>query len=249
MATQGTTRVALDALPVSEVVKLAQGGDEQAFELLYNKNAGKIYAICLRMTRNAADAEDARQETFLLAWRKLHTFRGESAFPTWLHKIAINVVLMRQRRKKLPTIPIHMLFQPRNKATSAGDIEIQPAISNDAPQHLNGNQGADIGKPDAALKSIDTQILIREALEKIAPGYRRAIELHDFYGFQYQEIAEMWGCSTANAKSQRDKGIGALLKILAHDYSIKIKFRTANTMETRGVLIPLIASRLLQAHS
>lgn len=84
----------------SDYVSRAAAGDRRAYEALYREHCGQIYALCLRMTANAAEAEDATQDAFIQAWRKLDSFRGDSAFSSWLHRIAVNVVLANMRRRK-----------------------------------------------------------------------------------------------------------------------------------------------------
>src|SRR6202521_1143455 len=86
----------------AEAIRLAQQGDADAFERIYGLHSRRIYALCLRMVGNTAEAEDLTQEVFLQLFRKVGTFRGESAFSTWLHRLAVNVVLMRLRKKTLP---------------------------------------------------------------------------------------------------------------------------------------------------
>lgn len=81
-------------------VKLALGGDPSAFEKLYRANVDKVYGLCLRMTGNVAEAEDCVQEAFIQAWSKLDRFRGDSAFGTWMHRVAVNVVLGRMRKSR-----------------------------------------------------------------------------------------------------------------------------------------------------
>src|ERR1700680_1104317 len=84
-----------------QAVVLARQGDPAGFEHLYRKHSRRVYALCLRMTANPGDAEDLTQEAFLQVFRKIQTFRGESAFSTWLHRLAVNIVLMRKSRKTL----------------------------------------------------------------------------------------------------------------------------------------------------
>jgi RNA polymerase sigma-70 factor (ECF subfamily) len=81
-------------------VKLAQAANPAAFEKLYRANVDKVYGLCLRMTGNVAEAEDCVQEAFIQAWNKLDRFRGDSAFGTWLHRVAVNVVLGRMRKSR-----------------------------------------------------------------------------------------------------------------------------------------------------
>src|SRR5580704_16836760 len=94
-------RVAVDNLPEADAIRLAQMGDRSAFETLYRLHNRRVYALCLRMAGNLAEAEDLTHETFLAIFRKIQSFRGESAFSTWLHRVTVNVVLMRFRKKKL----------------------------------------------------------------------------------------------------------------------------------------------------
>src|SRR6267142_816131 len=96
-----TSRQSTKPVTEAEAIRLAQAGDAAAFEFLYHLHGRRVYALCLRMVNNPSDAEDLMQEAFLQLFRKIGTFRGESAFSTWLHRMTVNVVLMRLR-KKLP---------------------------------------------------------------------------------------------------------------------------------------------------
>src|ERR1700730_8544537 len=95
-----------DKLSEAEAILRARNGDRSVFEYLYRLHSGRVYGICLRMVGNTAEAEDLTQEVFLLVLRKIHTFRGESAFSTWLHRLAVNLVLMRLRKKSPLSIEI-----------------------------------------------------------------------------------------------------------------------------------------------
>jgi RNA polymerase sigma-70 factor, ECF subfamily len=97
----GMTTASTDAeIDEGTLVRQAQGHDARAFEALYKRHVDKVYGICLRMTGNASEAEDCAQEAFIQAWNQLQKFRGDSAFSTWLHRIAVNSVLGRMRRSK-----------------------------------------------------------------------------------------------------------------------------------------------------
>ena len=89
-----------------EAIERAKQGDAEAFEFLFGLHKRRVYSLCLRMTANTAEAEDLTQEAFLQLFRKIATFRGESAFSTWLHRMAVNVVLMQLRKKSLPVVPL-----------------------------------------------------------------------------------------------------------------------------------------------
>lgn len=94
-----TRRIEAGELTEADAIRQAQRGDAAAFERLYRLHSRRVYSLCLRMVSNPAEAEDLTQEAFLQLFRKIQTFRGESAFSTWLHRLAVNVVLMRLRKK------------------------------------------------------------------------------------------------------------------------------------------------------
>ena len=105
----------------------AQAGDHQAFAQLYSLHKRRIYSLCLRMVGNIAEAEDLTQEAFLQLHRKIATFRGDSAFSTWLHRLAINVVLMQLRKKGLSLISLDEAMEPTPKKAPAAALA--PPIS------------------------------------------------------------------------------------------------------------------------
>jgi RNA polymerase sigma-70 factor (ECF subfamily) len=96
----------------ADVLARAQAGDHQAFAKLYSLHKRRIYSLCLRMVGNIAEAEDLTQEAFLQLHRKIATFRGDSAFSTWLHRLAVNVVLMQLRKKGLSLISLDEAMEP-----------------------------------------------------------------------------------------------------------------------------------------
>jgi DNA-directed RNA polymerase specialized sigma24 family protein len=93
-------------IPEQETIRQAQEGDAAAFERIYRRYNRRVYGLCLRMTKNQADAEDLTQEAFLQVFRKIHTFRGESAFFSWFHRLSVNIVLMSLRKRKIMEIPL-----------------------------------------------------------------------------------------------------------------------------------------------
>src|SRR5882762_7164006 len=107
-----TSRQSTKPVTEAEAIRLAQAGDAAAFEFLYHLHGRRVYALCLRMVNNPADAEDLMQEAFLQLFRKIGTFRGESAFSTWLHRMTVNVVLMRLRKKSLPVASLEETTEP-----------------------------------------------------------------------------------------------------------------------------------------
>jgi RNA polymerase sigma-70 factor (ECF subfamily) len=136
------------------------------------------------MVTNPAEAEDLTQDAFLQVFRKIQTFRGESGFSTWLHRVTVNVVLMRFRRKKHAEIS---LDQPSD--VSDGD----------RPIHL------DPGQDDLGLTGAIDRVLLQRAVDRLPHGYKQMFALHDIEGYEHHEIASILGCSVGNSKSQLHK--------------------------------------------
>jgi RNA polymerase sigma-70 factor (ECF subfamily) len=181
-------------LSEAEAIDRAKQGDAEAFEGLYSLHKRRVYSLCLRMTGNAAEAEDLTQEAFLQLYRKIATFRGESAFSTWLHRLAVNVVLMRLRKKGLPEVSLEETLEPQQESGPRKDF----------------------GTRDSVLAGSIDRITLERAIERLPPGYRIVFVLHDIEGYEHNEIAEMLGCSIGNSKSQLHKArmkLRDLLKI------------------------------------
>jgi RNA polymerase sigma-70 factor (ECF subfamily) len=171
-----------DRLSEAEAIEKAKQGNAQAFEVLYNLHTRRVYSLCLRMTANAAEAEDLTQEAFLQLYRKIATFRGESAFSTWLHRMAVNVVLMRLRKKGLPVVPLEETIETEEEAPKK-----------------------ELGGEDAKLAGSIERLQLERAIERLPPGYRTIFVLHDVEGYEHNEIAGIVGCSIGNSKSQLHK--------------------------------------------
>jgi RNA polymerase sigma-70 factor (ECF subfamily) len=186
-------------LTESEAIERAKQGDEGAFKVLYDLHKRRVYSLCLRMTQNTASAEDLTQEAFLQLFRKIATFRGESAFSTWLHRMAVNVVLMQLRKKNLPIVPID--------ETTEGDED--------------GTVKKEPGAPDDRLTGAIDRLRLQRAVDELPPGYRTIFVLHDVEGYEHNEIAEMVGCSIGNSKSQLHKARLKLRELLRIDRAVK----------------------------
>jgi len=171
-------------IPEPDAIRLAQKGDAAAFERLYQLHSRRVYSLCLRMVGNVAEAEDLTQEAFLQLFRKISTFRGESAFSTWLHRLAVNVVLMKLRKKS-------------GKETSLEQVT--------EPDEESGTPRRDFGGPDVRLSGSIDRVNLQRAVEQLPPGYKAVFVLHDVQGFEHNEIAEIMGCSIGNSKSQLHK--------------------------------------------
>ncbi len=166
-----------------EAIARAKEGDASCFEMLYGMHKRRVYSLTLRMTGNTAEAEDLTQEAFLQLYRKIGTFRGESAFSTWLHRLAVNVVLMRLRKKGLPEVSLEETMEPQQE---------------DGPRK-------DVGARDMVLAGCIDRVNLERAIESLPPGYRIIFVLHDVEGYEHNEIAAMLECSIGNSKSQLHK--------------------------------------------
>lgn len=164
-------------------IKLAQKGDGAAFETLYHLHKKRVYSLCLRMTGSTAEAEDLTQEAFMQLYRKISTFRGESAFTTWLHRLTVNVVLMHLRKKFPDQLSI--------------DETMEGAEENAPPRELEDK--------DLRLAGSIDRLNLERAVTNLPAGYRTIFILHDIEGYEHNEIAKILGCSIGNSKSQLHK--------------------------------------------
>jgi RNA polymerase sigma-70 factor (ECF subfamily) len=187
----------------AELIEKAKLGDAQAFQALYEKHKRRVYSLCLRMTSNTAEAEDLTQEAFLQLYRKIATFRGESAFSTWLHRLSVNVVLMHLRKKSLPLVSLEETTQG-----SGGE--------DDTPKK-------DFGAEDMALAGSIDRLQLQKAVEDLPPGYRTIFVLHDVEGYEHNEIAQIVGCSIGNSKSQLHKARMKLRDLLKMKRAEKVE--------------------------
>ena len=146
------------------------------------------------MARNPAEAEDLTQEAFLQMYRKIQTFRGDASFSTWLHRVTVNVVLMKLRRKKRTEVP----------------LEEGAERDEDSP-----SPRSEFGQADLRLIGSLDRISLQRAIEQLSPGFKSIFILHDIQGYKHHEIGEILGCSAGNSKSQLHKArmrLRALLK-------------------------------------
>lgn len=193
MATCVISATATDMIPASKectpaetersLVLRAQRGDEQAFATLFQTHKKRVYSVCLLMTKDIAEAEDLTQEAFLQVFRCVGSFRGDSAFSTWLYRVAVNTVLMKLRRRKAP--PLVSLDEP---------------VSTESPSLKR-----DVGRADLRLSGAIDRIALRRAMLELPEGCRQIFALHEVEGYQHHEIAKMLDCSVGNSKSQLHK--------------------------------------------
>lgn len=176
-------KVSTSGITESEAIEGAKLGQHECFEALYGLHKRRVYSLCLRMTGNIEAAEDFTQDAFLQLYRKIATFRGDSAFSTWLHRLAVNVVLMHLRKKGLPEVSLDETLDPSEE---------------DGPKK-------DFGSEDQVLAGSIDRLSLERAIGSLPPGYRLIFVLHDIEGYEHNEIAEMMGCSIGNSKSQLHK--------------------------------------------
>ncbi len=176
----------------SEAIALAQQGDAMAFECLYKAHCKHVYSLCLRMLRNMAEAEDLTQQVFLQLFRKIGTFRGDSSFSTWLHRISVNAVLMYLRRKR----------PAENQMDSLDDTG-----SGSADPRESGNN-------PLSVPTVIDRLNLKRAIRRLPAGYKRFFLLHDVMGYRHREIAEQLGCSVGCSKSQLHKARKSLRRLL-----------------------------------
>jgi len=188
-----TRRSETSEMNEAEAIRLAQQGDAGAFERIYRLHSRRVYALCLRMVGNTAEAEDLTQDAFLQLFRKIGTFRGESAFSTWLHRLAVNVVLMKLRKKTLPETSLEESTDPEDES---------------------GGPRREIGAPDLLLSGSIDRVHLERAIGQLPPGYRQVFVLHDVQGFEHNEIAGLMDCSIGNSKSQLHKARMRLRELL-----------------------------------
>jgi RNA polymerase sigma-70 factor (ECF subfamily) len=163
-------------------------GDMSAFEKLYERHNRRVYSLCLRMTQNSAEAEDLAQEAFIQLFRKIGSFRGDSAFTTWLHRLTVNQCLMHFRKRSVKL----------ERTTEEGETPVQIVSGTENPN---------------AMPVMD-RIALDNALTQLPPGYRTVFVLHDVEGHEHEEIAKMLGVAVGTSKSQLHKARMKLRKIL-----------------------------------
>lgn len=175
-----------DSVPSSEaaLVDRAARGDIEAFEKLYQANSGRVYVLCLRMTGDPALAEELAQEAFVRAWQKLGSFRGASAFSTWMHRVTVNVVLGHRR------------------STARRESRLQ-VVGEDFPGHTTAREAW-------PAEVID----LERAVASLPDGARTVFVLHDVEGYRHREISDLMGIAVGTSKAQLHRARKMLRKAL-----------------------------------
>ncbi len=168
----------------TDLVSLAQAGQVEAFERLYRENVGRVHAVCLRMTRDASQAEDLTQEAFIRAWRKLKSFRGDSAFSTWMHRLTVNLVLTHLRSEGRRT----------SRVTVTDDLE---SLDTRGVQPMPGER-----------------VDLEAAIAQLPAGARQVFVLYEIEGYRHDEIAKMMGIASGTTKAQLHRARRMLREVL-----------------------------------
>lgn len=181
-----------DKLSASDVEDLslaikAGKGDQFAFEQIYRKHHRKVYSLCLRILKETDTAEDITQELFIQVYRKIHTFKGDAKFSTWLHKTTVNQALMYLRKIK----------NQEQVGVNADTIEIE----SDRKGYV---------RPAKVIEQID----LERAIEQLPEGYFKVFVLHDIEGWDHSEVAKILGISVGTSKSQLHKARLKLKKLV-----------------------------------
>jgi len=171
-----------------ELATAAAQGDMAAFEEVYKRHHRRVYSVCLRMLQNTSEAEDLTQDVFIQLYRKIGSFRGDSAFTTWLHRMTVNQVLMHFRKRTVK-------FE---KTTEEGETPVQIVSGTSNPEKMR----------------IVDKIALDNAIDQLPKGYKNVFVLHDVEGFEHEEVARILGCSVGTSKSQLHKARLKLQKLL-----------------------------------
>ena len=171
-----------------ELATAAAQGDMAAFEEVYKRHHRRVYSVCLRMLQNTSEAEDLTQDVFIQLYRKIGSFRGDSAFTTWLHRMTVNQVLMHFRKRTVK-------FE---KTTEEGETPVQLVPGTENPFKM----------------PIVDKIALENAIDQLPAGYKNVFMLHDVEGFEHEEVAKILGCSVGTSKSQLHKARLKLQKLL-----------------------------------
>ena len=157
---------------MTDLVRRAQQGDQVAFQALYREHVGRVHALCLRLTGDLGQAEELTQDAFVRAWERLASFRGESAFSSWLYRLTVNVVFLSRRGERRRAL----------RVVTAEDPAALERPARDTPAGL--------------------EIDLERAVARLPPGAREVFVLHDVEGCRHDEIAELCGIAVGTSKAQ-----------------------------------------------
>ncbi len=176
----------------SELIARAQNGDPQACAAIFDLHRRRVYSTCLLMTKNVSDAEDLTQDAFIQIFRGLHSFRGDSAFSTWIYRVVVNTVLMTRRKRHLREVSLD----------EQASVDYSPV-------------NREFGRDDSKLMGAVDRVSLTQAAKSLPEGCRAIFILHEVEGYEHHEIADRLRCSIGNSKSQLHKARLKMRKLLA----------------------------------
>lgn len=177
----------------AETIRQAQRGDADAFEQLYRLHSSRVFALCLRMLKHTAEAEDLTQQTFLTVFRGIRTFRGQCAFSSWLHRVTMNCVLMHLRKKVSHQVSLEEIVQIGEES---------------------GTTRKELSHYDLRLKGLIDRLSLEKAIAQLSVRMRRTFVLYDLWGCEHREVAKILACSAGTSKSRLHKARRRLRELL-----------------------------------
>jgi len=162
-----------------DLCRMAASGNLAAFEVIYQRYHRRTYSLCLRMANSQTEAEDLTQEVFIQLFRKSGSFRGDSAFSTWLHRLTVNQVLMHFRRRSVKN----------ERVSDDGEMPEQTVHGTANPNKM----------------PVVDRIALKKAIAQLPNGYRNVFVLHDIEGYEHEEVSRMLKISVGTSKSQLHK--------------------------------------------
>lgn len=186
--------------PELRLIERAQAGDTLAFEALYRREVGQVYALCLRMTADAARARELTQTVFVRAWDRLSSFRGEAKLSSWLHRIAVNEMLVEARSDRR-----------RRARVMLADDALEGEHVEDDSNSIHAPNGGGYTLP----ADTETRIDLERAIAALPPGARAVFVLHDIHGYRHEEISQMTGSAEGTLRAQLHRARRLLMEALS----------------------------------
>jgi RNA polymerase sigma-70 factor (ECF subfamily) len=176
-----------------EAIRQAQQGDADAFEQLYRLHRSRVFALCLRMLKHTAEAEDLTQQTFLTVFRAIRSFRGQCAFSSWLHRVTMNCVLMHLRKRVANQVSLEEIMQAAEES---------------------GRTRKELGHYDLQLTGLIDRLSIEKAIAQLSARLKGTFVLYDLWGCEHGEVAKILACSAGTSKSRLHKARRRLRQLL-----------------------------------
>ena len=204
--TQEFTHTNPERSRLDEAIRSVHGGDLGAFDFIYRAHRRLVYGVCLRLVGDPVEAEDLTQDVFARMISKIHTFRGEAAFSTWMYRLTVNLVFMHFRVKRPNQVSLDELVRDQDE----------------------GGDFPEIGVTDLQLSGLFDRMTLDSAIGRLPRGWKTVFMLYDVEGYQHKEIAQLLGCSVGNSKSQLHKARKRLRSLLAGPFHAGGRFAPRN---------------------